>query len=150
MLVKCSREVPFPQDSVQAELVKSLTSWLPPLILEGRSQGRLLWADMRPTVGGFAKLRLNQGRTLTYKDTISIPFHVRVEDVELWLSFDNVLTATWFGDSRTQLILESSYPQPTWLDPSEQLLLHRLVECVIPQFLAGVAAELSEQLSRSS
>lgn len=149
MLVKCSREVPFPQDSVQAELVKSVASWLRPLIREGRSQGRLLWAEMGPILGSFANLRLDLGRTLTYRDTVSIPFHLRVEDVELWLSFDSVLTATWFGASRTQLILESSYSQPTWMDGSEHLLLHRLVECVIRQFLAGVAAELSEQLHRS-
>ncbi|MDR0359347.1 MAG: hypothetical protein LBJ87_07790 [bacterium] len=93
-----------------------------------------------------AELRLELGLPLTYRDAVSIPFQLRVEDVERRLGFDNVLSAAWFGDSRTQLILESSYGQPTWLSAPQQMLLHRIVECVTRQFLTGVAAELGDRL----
>ncbi|MBO0731300.1 MAG: hypothetical protein J2P57_18730 [Acidimicrobiaceae bacterium] len=122
-----------------------------PAVSKGWSRRRLLrvelGADLAPRHG---RVWLDLEHPALLGDTAVIPFRVRVDDAERWASFDNVLTASRFGDSRTQLAFECQYGQPTWLSLREQTLLHRVGEASCRQLLASVAAELTERVHASS
>jgi hypothetical protein len=150
VFVKCSRELPFTLSRVKAEMLSSPASWLQPLVVDAGAQGRLLRAEVGPAAASFGRLPLEVGLPFVSGGTASTPFHVRVEGGEPWAPFDGLLTAAWFGDWSTQLVLEGQYEQPAWMTAREQELLHRVLECVARQFLMAVAAELHERLACTS
>lgn len=152
VFVKASLEVPITLDRISAEMLRSPRDWLLPLIIENRAHSRLLraelGADLAPRPG---RVRLDVEPPVLFADRTAVPFRVRVEDAERWASFDNVLTASWFGEVRTQLAFECQYEQPTWLTLREQTLLHQVGEASSRHFLGTVAAELTERVhARSS
>lgn len=149
MFVKSSIEIPFSFEQVRAEMLDSPESWLRPLLMEARAESRMLEAELGfqvPASQGVMRLelqgsRVEGGSTLLY-------FRVWVDDSDQWWTgFDSVLSAAWFGERRTQLVIAGQYDPPMDMTRSDRLLLHRVVEAVSRHFAAGVAAELSERVS---
>jgi hypothetical protein len=151
MFVKSTLEVPAPTDQVAPPILDSPSHWLRPLLVVSRAQSRLLRAEVGVDLSPrFGRVRLEVHTPTTYKDATFLPFHVHVEDAEEWATFDNVLTAAWLGDWRTQLALEGCYPHTNWMTPRDQSLLHRVVEAVTRQLLTAVAVELTERRNGAS
>lgn len=152
VFVKASLEVPIALDRISAEMLRSPRDWLLPLIIENRAHSRLLRAELRADLAPRpGRIRLEVELPALFEDKAVVPFRVRVEDAERWASFDNVLTASWFGEACTQLTFECQYEQPTWLTLREQTLLHQVGEASSRHFLGTVAAELTERVhARSS
>lgn len=146
MFVKSTLELPVPMDQVTPAILNTPSHWLRPLLVVSRAQSRLLRAEVGADLSPrFGRVRLEVHTPTACGDTAFLPFHVHVEDAEEWATFDNVLTAAWLGDRRTQLALEGCYPRTNWMTPRGQSLLHRVVEAVNRQLLTAVAVELTER-----
>lgn len=145
---RSSVEIPFGFAAVRAELLRSWDSWLPRLLEEARAETRLLQAEVGLGLSHLAgPLRVEAGKPLVASHTVEIPFRVGVDGVSTpWPTFDSVLTAAWFGERRTQLVLTGRYDTPEHLDEGRRALLHRLVDAVGGYFVTWVAEELGERL----
>jgi hypothetical protein len=145
---RSSVEIPFGFPAVRAEMQGSLQSWFQPLLQEARAETRLLLAEVGlglPNLPGPLHVDLGDPEGETH--TLSIPFRVGIDGAPgSWPNFDSVLSAAWFGDRRTQLVLAGHYEAPEQVDERERALLHRLVEAVAGYFVSWVAAELGERL----
>ena len=145
---RSSVEIPFGFAAVWAELLRSWDSWLPRLLEEARAETRLLQAEVGLGLSQLpGPLRVEAGKPLVASHTVEIPFRVGVDGVSTpWPTFDSVLTAAWFGERRTQLVLTGRYDTPEHLDEGRRALLHRLVDAVGGYFVTWVAEELGERL----
>ncbi|MBO0760239.1 MAG: hypothetical protein J2P40_03085 [Candidatus Dormibacteraeota bacterium] len=145
---RSSVEIPFGFPAVRTEMLRSLESWFHPLLQEARAEARLLEAEVglglddRP-----GPLHVEVRDPYVAAETVAIPFRVGAGGVSgRWPVFDSVLTAAWFGDRRTQLVLAGRYGSPEHLDEGRRALLQRLVDAVGGYFVTWVGAELGERL----
>lgn len=149
MFVKSSLEIPFSLEQVRPEMLDSPESWLRPLLVEARAESRILEAELGfqiPTRQGVMRLQFRGARAEEAR--VLLFLRVWVDDLDhWWAGFDSVLSAAWFGERRTQLVIVGQYDPPVGTSRSEQVLLHRVVDAVSRHFVAGVAAELSERVS---
>lgn len=147
-VARSSLAIPFGLPAVRTELLGSLESWFRPLLQEARAEARLLQAEVGlglPTLPG--GLGVEVGDPCIEAQTVAIPFQVAVAGVSgPWPVFDSVLTAAWFGERRTQLVIAGRYGAPEHLDEGRRALLHRLVDAVGGYFVTWVAAELGDRL----
>lgn len=152
MFVKSSLEVPFDVGAVREELLGSLESWLESLMADAKSQREHLLAQVGLAVASSPEpLQLEVEQPRLEDRMVALPFRVWAGGRDgRWPCFHSVLSAAWFGDERTQLVLEARYVPPDDLPRSAQTLLHRVVEAVNRHILDGLGSGLQSHLAVSA
>ena len=149
MFVESSVEIPFRLEQIRVEMLASPDSWLRPLLVEARAESRILEAELGfqiPTRQGVMRLQLRGARAEEAR--VLLFLRVWVDDLDhWWAGFESVLSAAWFGERRTQLVIAGQYEPPMGMSLRDRVLLHRVVGTVSRHFVAGVAVELSERVS---
>jgi hypothetical protein len=149
MFVRYYVELPLPPDQVEAALLGAPADWLSALAGEAGERGDGLLAEvgvgpLGPRLG--RRVAVSVGAPLRYPAMTLLPFTWRPTSGNgLLPDLDGDIELGSLGPGRTQLALSARYRPP--LGPlgraADRVLLHRVAEATVKDFLDRVAAALA-------
>jgi hypothetical protein len=149
MFVRYYVEVPLPPDRVEAGLVDAPTGWLSALAGEADQRGGGLLAEvgvgpLGPRLGRRVAVRV--GAPVRLPSKTLLPFTWKPTGGNgLLPDLDGDIEVGSLGPGRTQLALSARYRPPlgTLGRAADRVLLHRVAEATVKDFLDRIAAALT-------
>jgi hypothetical protein len=149
MFVRYYVEIPLPADQVEGALLDAPAGWLSALAGEADQRGDGLLAEVG--VGPFGprlgrKVTVSVGAPMRLPSKTLLPFTWRpTSGTGLLPDLDGDIELGALGSGHTQLALSARYRPPlgTLGRTADRVLLHRVAEATIKDFLDRVAAALA-------
>lgn len=149
MFVRYYVEIPLPPDQVEAALVAAPAGWLSALAGEADQRGGCLLAEvgvgpLGPHLG--RRVAVSVGPPLRYPSKTLLPFTWRpASGTGLLPDLDGDIELGALGDDRTQIAISGRYRPPLGSlgRAVDRVLLHRVAEATVKDFLDRVAAALA-------
>jgi hypothetical protein len=145
MFIRYFLELPIPSADVESVLLDDPRAWLPGLMEEARDRGDRLLAEVglgRETGKIRKQVSVELGEPQRFPSKILLPVAWRAAGGEaLFPSLDADIEVASLGDLKTQLSMNARYEPPLGLVGRviDRLLLHRVAEATIRDFLEHVA-----------
>lgn len=150
MFIKSYTELAVGFDEVRAALFRRPHRWLDGLGQAVEQHREQLMVEVGLEVHGHGVRRpvlLEVGVPVASERTASLPLRMRAEDHQrLFPSLEGSLDAAWLGPGRTHLEINFQYDPPLGAlgRAIDRILLHRVAEAVVGQFLQIIAERLEE------
>jgi hypothetical protein len=156
MFVRYYVEIPHPPDEVEAALLDAPAGWLSMLAGEADQRGDGLLAEvgvgpLGPRLG--RRVTVSVGEPLHYPAKTLLPFTWRPTSGNgLLPDLDGDIELGSLGPGRTQLALSARYRPPlgTLGRSVDRVLLHRVAEATVKDFLDRVADALTRRSQRAA